>query len=202
MVIIYNKILSKSFKLFKSIPSYNFKINPDKDLFNKKVCDAMIKQQSQTVLMCDGKYMRSTQACKEIGIKCNNITTIECDPKLSQSHKKRGVQSINMRAEELFVRPNNNKSYDTINLDVVSSPITISKYIASIFSKSYLSPKSVFAFTVTKRTGRTGGKFNPQFRQLKKKINSVSKEYGYKLKIHSTHSQKKVESIIYLVNKI
>lgn len=189
-------------KVSKSISSFDRKNNSDKDRYNKIVCDAMIIQQARTVLMCDGLHMRSTKACEAIGIKRHNITTLEYKPSLSTSHRKRGVYSFNMKAEDMLSRPNRYKPYDTINLDVVSAPKTISKYIGNIFASRYLSNKSVLAITVTKRTGKSGGSFNPQFQDLQEKIQTFSKAYGYNLKIHSTHSQEKVESLIYLVNRI
>lgn len=59
--------------------SYDYKNNYNKDNFNKKVCSAMKKQDSKSALILDGKDMRSTSEMIRIGIKPNNITSIEIE---------------------------------------------------------------------------------------------------------------------------
>lgn len=185
----------------KFIPSYNFAYNADKDLFNAKVCAAMRKQNSRNVLMCDGTQERSIRACESIGIPRHRMTTIERDPDVSKAHRKSGVNSLNMEAHEVFADPNCYSTYDAINLDVVSAPQTIGKYIGNIFANGFLSKKSVLAITATKRTGKSGGKFEPKYLRLKKLIQQHAQTHGFKCQIDSEHTQLKVLSTVFVLSK-
>jgi len=181
--------------------SYNSKHNHLKDLFNQKVCSTMIKQNvKKRVLLLDGINIRSTKACEAIGITRKSITTIERDPDVSAAHLSKGLYCYQMDVQDVFAKPNIYKPYNTINLDVVNSAPTICKYIKNVFANSFLSKQSVFALTITKRSGIKGTSYIKDYLDLKKLIKKYSSFYGYKAKIEHEHTQPKVVSIIYSIN--
>jgi hypothetical protein len=181
--------------------SYNRKHNILKDSFNQKVCSTMIKQNvKKRVLLLDGIGIRSTKACESIGIPRKHITTIERDPNVSKHHLSEGLSCYQMDVQDVFAKPNVYKPYDTINLDVVNSAPTICKYIKNVFANRFLSKKSVFALTTTKRSGIKGTNYKQDYLNLKKLIKKYSSFYGYKAKIEHEHNQPKVVSVIYSIN--
>jgi len=198
----FNNKLRKSIITGKKSASYDAKNNTYKDSFNKKVCDAMIKQKSKTVLLLDGKHMRSTKFCKSIGINNIDITSVEKNIKIHNIHNKKINTIYGDIWNDVISKENLYESYDTLILDAVSSSNTVSKNIENIFRNNYLSNKSVLALTITKRSNIKGSNCLTDFLNLKKIIEKYSSKYKYKCIWESEQEQSKVISVIYSVNTI
>ena len=125
--------------------SYDYKNNYNKDNFNKKVCSAMKKQNSKSALILDGKHMRSTSALLRMGIRLNNLTSIERNKKLHKIHLKNGIYSFAGDVWNVISKLNGYNPYDTLNLDAVSCCDTVSKHVENILKNNFLAKQSVLA---------------------------------------------------------
>ena len=185
----------------KKTASYDFKKNSNKDIFNIKVCNSMRRQGSKSALIMDGEHMRSTRYCESIGIKKDNITSIEKNRNLHNKHLKNGIHSYLGDVWKIISQPNIDAPYDALNLDAVSSCNTVSKNIENVFKNNYLSNKSTLALTVTKRSKIKGSNCYEDYDKLKDDVQKYCTKYNFKCIIDSEHEQNKVLSIFYVVNK-
>lgn len=185
----------------KKAPSFESSYNDDKDKFNHEVCKAMKMQQCKTVLLMDGRSMRSSQACKNIGIKAKNITTVEKNRAIHNLHLRKGVNSIHSDIWLTLREENPYKPYDSLVLDTCSAASTVSSFLEFLFLHRFVGDQSVIALTMTKRSPRKGEVFMDQLCILRRVFKATARKYGFTIRVFYTQKQSKVVSLVYTVTK-
>ena len=153
--------------------------SPFKDTFNTKMVQMIrnqpIEPSNIKALILDSERMRTTEYLTLLGVKKENITSIESDEHVHQVHLDNGINSIHTKFEDYTKQLKYQKTqpYHLLVMDLCGCVPNFSKPLLTLFQKNMIGDDTMLIITFSQRHHVRGKSFKYVYTKMFEKRRQI-----------------------------